>query len=114
MVIAMLFFSAILNTILKVLAQFEFIMWSFNALLKLFKLSQDFIFSCKLFHTLAPILDNQYCLLVVRVYFCLKQFFCLVQYTFPERLLVKYDCILCGNLLLIALYIIMQVSNLTS
>ena len=48
-------------------------MWSFNDLLKLFILSQDFIFSFKLFHTLTPILDKQYSLLVVRVYICLKQ-----------------------------------------
>ena len=89
-------------------------MWSINALLKLFKLSQYFIFSFKLFHTLAPLLDKQFCLLVVRVYFCLKQFFCLVLYSFPEMLLVKHDCILCGNLLLNALYIIIQVCNLTS
>ena len=89
-------------------------MWSFSGLLKLFKLSQDFIISFNLFHTLTPILDKQYCLLVVRVYFCLKLFFCLVLYSFPEKLLVKYDCILCGNLLLSALCIIIQVCNLTS
>ena len=89
-------------------------MLSFSNFLKLIKLSPDFIFSFKLFHTLTPILDKQYCLLVVRVYFCLKQFFCLVLYSFPEKLLVKYDCIFCGNLLLNAFYIIIQVCNLTS
>ena len=80
-------------------------MWFFNTLLKLFRLSHDFIFSFKLFRTLTRILDK---LLVVRVYFCL------VLCSFPENLLVKYDCLLCGNLLLNALYIIMQVCSLTS
>ena len=88
-------------------------MWSFNALIKLFKLTQDFIFSFKLFHTLTPILDKQYCLVVVRVNVFLKQFFCQVLYSFLEKPLVKYDCILCGNLLLIASCIIIQVCNLT-
>ena len=88
-------------------------MWFFNALLKLSELSQDFIFSTKLFHTLTPILDKQYSPLVVRVYFFLRFFF-MVLYSFPGKLLVKYDCILCGNLLLNAIYIIIQVCNLTS
>ena len=84
-------------------------MWSFNVLLKQFTLSQDFIFSFYLFHALISILDKQYCLLSVRVYSCLKQFLCLIPYSFPEMLLVKYDCTLCGNLLLNALCIIIQV-----
>ena len=38
----------------------------------------------------------------------------MVLYSFPEKLLVKYDCIYCGNLLLNASYIIIHVCNLTS
>ena len=89
-------------------------MRSFNDFLKLLRLSQDFVFSSKLFHILTSILDKQYCLLVVRVYFCYKIFSCLVLYSFPVKLLVRYDCIFCGNFLLNALYIIIQVCNLTS
>ena len=88
-------------------------MYSYNALIKLFTLSQDFIFSLKLFDTLTPILDKQYCLLVVRVYFSFKFFF-LVLYSFPEKLLVKHSCISCGNLLLNSSYINIQVCNVTS
>ena len=60
---------------LKVLAKVEIIMCFFNALLKLLRLSQDFIFSFKLFHTLTQIFDKQFCLLVVRAYFPFKILF---------------------------------------
>ena len=88
-------------------------MWFFNALLRLFILLQDFMFSFRLFHTLSPILDKQYYLLVVQLYFCVN-FFGLLLCSFSEKLLVIYDCILCANFLLIALYIVIQVCYLTS
>ena len=79
--------------------------------MKLFILSQDLIFSFKLFYTLTPILDMSFSSSSI---FLFETFFCLVLYSFPDKLLVRYDCIFCGNLLLNALFIIIQVCDLTS
>ena len=63
---------------------------------------------------LSAISDNKCCLIVVLLYVCLKQLICLVLLSFPEKLLVRYYSILCGNLLLNASCIVIQVCNLTS